>query len=139
MILNLLSTAYFYITILNRTAWFNIYKNISLIFIIFQVIFIRSRNRIKQDFFSSVDICEDVSPVQVILITWVKYKIAKWILINFDHTVLQDIFKHIHLRYTTFISSLCSQFVRPFLIFAEDFNVLSLGVLYFCKYIIDAN
>ena len=66
MILNLLSTAYFHITILNRTAWFDIYKNISLIFIIFQGIFIRSRNRIKQDFFSSLDICEHVSPVQVI-------------------------------------------------------------------------
>ena len=51
MILNLLSTAYFHITILNRTAWFDIYKNISLIFIIFEGIFIRSRNRIKQDFF----------------------------------------------------------------------------------------
>ena len=87
MILNLLSTAYFHITILNRTAWFDIYKNISLIFIIFQGIFIRSRNRIKQDFCSSLDICEHVSPVQVILITWVKYKIAKWILINFEHTV----------------------------------------------------
>ena len=139
MILNLLSTAYFHITILNRMAWFDIYKNISLIFIIFQGIFIRSRNRIKQDFFSSLDICEHVSPVQVILITWVKYKIAKWILLNFDHTVHQDIFKHIHLRYTIFISSLCSQFVRPFFIFAEDFNVLSLGVLYLCKAIIDAN
>ena len=63
MILNLLSTAYFHITILNRTAWFDIYKNISL----------------------------------------------------------------------------CSQFVRPFFTFAEDFNVLSLGVLYLCKSITDAS
>ena len=50
-------------------AWFDIYKNISLIFIIFQGIFIRSKNRIKHDFLSSLDICEHVSPVQVILIT----------------------------------------------------------------------
>ena len=48
-------------------VWFDIYKSISLIFIIFQGIFIRKSNKIG--FFSSLDIGEHVSPVQVILIT----------------------------------------------------------------------
>ena len=54
MILNLLSTAYFHITILNRTASFNIYKNISLIFIIFSRDFYKVEKSKKIGFFFQV-------------------------------------------------------------------------------------
>ena len=60
------------------------------------------------------------------VLSFVKYKIAKWILINFDHTVIQDILKHIHLD-------------ARFFTFAEDFNVLGLGVFYLYTSIIDAD
>ena len=143
MILNLLSTANFYITISNRTAWFDI--RTFHWFYIFQGIFIRSRKRLNWILIFKFRHLWTRFPLnKSYLLSWVNYIIAKWIIINFDHTVFSLHFQahppSIHdIYFYTFKSSICSQFVRSLFTFADDFNVLGLGMLYLCKSIIDAN
>ena len=65
MILNLLSTANFWITIFNVMFW---YKNIPLILSFFKVFYKVEKTNKTGFLFSSLDIYEHVSPVQVIFI-----------------------------------------------------------------------